>query len=954
MKKKNAMRLHWAADANGATFWGEDARKKRIPVSGWGSFPVHTAQGKGSVGHLLGLMEDEIAKPEKNETIRLQYPDIASMDALVLEQLGLPRAAPYRLSIRGSGLLSFPGFSFQYQLIAPSGRPALGTKRTGTFIEAGSKSYTLLDPLFSLLEEMEAFNKTLQDDIDTRFLIWGSLQKKLPENAIVDDHLRSLNIVRADAFSLDYDENTSQIHPVLLTHTKKQEGTIEEKMEGEPLPPEAQKNFTKRFSDFSKAHVRYALEGGWYVVVGEPLQKALSVVKDYQNRPVSERKAFLDNPTGILKNRLQETIQEEQIETLFEETPEFLSQRIKGLGEWKPRLCAYVLPGNQEWLPPEEYLLGIPIGGSIVEVPVKEIPDLIQKVKSALANGEKEVSWNGQAVPVSEETLAQLQQLSGKEKTRQEEKQEEETPRSLIPIIIDNLETVGFQVQPRKVNGTVGGVPGNLKSDLFPHQAEGLKWLQEHWVKGSPGALLADDMGLGKTLQTLAFFAWLQEEMQAKTIPEKPFLIVAPSGLLKNWEDEAGVHLVSHGLGELFKAWGKDLKQLLGMTRQNQRKRMLQAGWVMTTYETLRDRVNSFTPVDWAVVAFDEAQKIKNPTTRTTEMAKSLKADFTLALTGTPVENRLSDLWSIMDATTPGFLGSLKQFHQTYEEPASQDPEAAAPLAKKMMEDSVPSIMLRRLKEDHISGLPEKKEWIRENNMPPVQAEAYEQVVASAARDNREKGFMLRIIQELRKVSLIGIPIGAEGMTDEVVNSSARLSAAMAILDGLYKKKEKALVFIEFIDILDALIPYLQARYHLSGPPMRISGKDTGAVRKKRVDAFQSIPPGEFGVMLLSPKAGGVGLTLTAANHVIHLNRWWNPAVEDQCTDRVYRIGQTRPVHIHLPLAVHPRYKDKSFDINLHSLLENKRRLSRSVLTPPELSDTDMKRLFEDTVHTGN
>ena len=209
---------------------------------------------------------------------------------------------------------------------------------------------------------------------------------------------------------------------------------------------------------------------------------------------------------------------------------------------------------------------------------------------------------------------------------------------------------------------------------------------------------------------------------------------------------------------------------------------------------------------------------------------------------------------------------------------------------------------------------------------------------------------ILQLLQGFRRVSLLTGELGEAGLTDRDVAASARLSAMMEILDQVKERGEKALVFVEFLSVQDALIPYLQRRYQMESPPLRISGSVAGHTRKAHVDKFQQGPPGQFDVMLLSPKAGGVGLTLTAANNVIHLSRWWNPAVEDQCTDRVYRIGQEKNVNVYYPLAVHPRHREASFDMNLHALLERKRALSREVLTPAIASNQDVRALFEKTV----
>jgi len=460
-------------------------------------------------------------------------------------------------------------------------------------------------------------------------------------------------------------------------------------------------------------------------------------------------------------------------------------------------------------------------------------------------------------------------------------------------------------------------------------------------------------MGLGKTLQALTFLAWVSEQVDAGVQPRRPALVVAPTGLLRNWEDEATARLTGPGIGRLIRAYGSELKALMSMSHREQVQHLCEADWAMTTYETLRDRIHVFMGVPWGVVVFDEVQKIKNPASRVTEMAKSVEAEFVLALSGTPVENRLADLWSIVDATNPGLLGSLKEFHEIYEKPAVADPQAAAPLSEKLTANrnsTSPPTMLRRLKQDSLTGLPRKTEHVIEEPMSDTQAAAYDALVARGGAGGR--GAMLAALQALRRVSLMAGDLGPGGLSDADVAASARLRAAIRVLDDVRKRGEKALVFVEFLDIQQALIPYLQARYSLDHPPLRISGSVAGPKRKQRVDEFQRRANGVFDVMVLSPRAGGVGLTLTAANHVIHLSRWWNPAVEDQCTDRVYRIGQSLPVHVYCPLAMHPRHGEQSFDRNLHALLLRKRELSRSVLAAPVATPDDLTQLYDLSVGT--
>ncbi len=236
--------------------------------------------------------------------------------------------------------------------------------------------------------------------------------------------------------------------------------------------------------------------------------------------------------------------------------------------------------------------------------------------------------------------------------------------------------------------------------------------------------------------------------------------------------------------------------------------------------------------------------------------------------------------------------------------------------------------------------------------MPPKQAEAYAAAVAEG-RKASAAGEMLRTLHALRGISLhpVDPQQAREYGHSEYISWSARLAVTFEILRDIAKKREKALIFLESLDMQDLLAAMLKREFNLARQPMLIHGGVPGDRRKALVDKFQREQRGEFDVMILSPKAGGIGLTLTEANHVIHLSRWWNPAVEDQCTDRIYRIGQNRTVHVYYPMAVHPNpdIREFSFDLKLHALLDRKRELSREVLVPP-ISPGDEASLFRDTV----
>jgi SNF2 family DNA or RNA helicase len=341
-------------------------------------------------------------------------------------------------------------------------------------------------------------------------------------------------------------------------------------------------------------------------------------------------------------------------------------------------------------------------------------------------------------------------------------------------------------------------------------------------------------------------------------------------------------------------------------------------------------------------VVLDEAQKIKSPGTRVTSAVKGLNAAFFVAMTGTPVENRLSDLWCIADAVQPSALGDLKSFSARFEKEGS-DVRALRDQVwhEEAQADGAPKLVLRRLKSEKLPGLPSKIEHALQRPMPPRQLDAYMRAVQQQGMQG--EGAMLELIHNLRRVSLHPMLVDGGLARGEVLDpaDSARMQVMIEVLDKVAARDEKALVFLESLDLQDAAqIPtLLQRRYGLKRLPMIINGEVGTTQRQERVDLFQQEQG--FDVMLLSPKAGGVGLTLTAANHVIHLSRWWNPAVEDQCSDRVYRIGQRKDVHVYYPMAVLPEAADSSFDVQLQKLMERKRDLARNLLAPPAFSKQD-------------
>jgi SNF2 family DNA or RNA helicase len=309
----------------------------------------------------------------------------------------------------------------------------------------------------------------------------------------------------------------------------------------------------------------------------------------------------------------------------------------------------------------------------------------------------------------------------------------------------------------------------------------------------------------------------------------------------------------------------------------------------------------------------------------------AMNADFRIGLTGTPIENAAIDLWTIMDILAPGSLGSAADFRGRYSDPG-EDNMVELHERVFLAQGGAPPLALRRMKDDVARDLPSKTRRLHPRLMPAGQAEEYDNARRKLAEGGA--GAALKMLHHIRSVSVH--PGGEERRDDtDFIHASGRMAATFDILDRLHANGERALIFIEHRALQYRVAEILRQRYRL--PRVEIINGDTPIQRRQRiVNAFQeNLGAGaRFDVLVLGPKAAGTGLTLTAATHVIHLSRWWNPAVEEQCNDRVHRIGQTRPVTIHLPLAIHPAYAEGSFDCLLQNLMQRKRRLAKKALWP--------------------
>lgn len=647
----------------------------------------------------------------------------------------------------------------------------------------------------------------------------------------------------------------------------------------------------------------------------------------------------------------------------------------------------------------------------------EDLEELKKIIEQADSQGAGEVVFNGETIDISDKPAVEAA-LNGAEKRLREpaelieegpddEKEEERATVELEEIDSDGVEKQFVQVEP-----FTGDIDlANLKRTPFPHQDEGIRWmlglaLQAHEADHSrvdrlQGGLLADDMGLGKTFMSLVALSEYYAHLKRLGQTQKPVLMVAPLSLLENWADEVDLtfnespftSIVTLQAGRQLKEFRlkgakSETKQRVGedeVLAEDAIRYSLKVGetygdqrldmpgrLVLTTYQTLRDYQFSLCLVDWSVVVFDEAQNIKSPNTLQTRAAKGLKADLKVLATGTPVENSLADFWCLMDTAQPGLLGSWGDFRNTYITPINkalaEDEFDVRLKVGEELRSAVGNLMLRRLKEDQLKGMPVKTIFTGVDSdqdlgwsfapdiasrMVGRQLDCYDDVIKqyqTISDAGEAQGAALAALQKLREVSLhpnmsdeSALLTGNAKQAIEVMSQSKKLESLLPLLNQIRSRNEKVIIFMMTKKLQRLMKVWLEQIYGISidvinGDTKAVSNKKDALTRKGIIKRFESEPG--FGVLIMSPVAAGVGLTVVGANNVIHLERHWNPAKEAQATDRVYRIGQEKEVNIYLPALHHP--STRSFDVNLDGLLSKKTNLKDAVVTPDVVKESDL------------
>ncbi len=479
--------------------------------------------------------------------------------------------------------------------------------------------------------------------------------------------------------------------------------------------------------------------------------------------------------------------------------------------------------------------------------------------------------------------------------------------------------------QPQSIRQSA--LPKSFQATLRPYQQNGYTWLN-YMDKLGFGACLADDMGLGKTVQVLAYLEKVRNSKKRNRC-----LLVVPASLLGNWEKEAKKfapfmdYQILHG----------KTSEKLGMEYENS-----DVFLTITTYGMVA-RIQALKDTVWDCIILDEAQAIKNPLTKQTKEIKKLQTRMRIAMTGTPIENDLTNLWSLFDFLNKGLMGTSKEFKE-YCKNLNSNPEGYGKL--KMM---ISPFMLRRLKTDKsiIADLPEKIEMLDYASLSKKQVVLYRKTVedmeaklSEAKQGIQRKGIVLSTIMKLKQIC--NHPDQYLGQQAYAENESGKFAMLKEICETIYEKRERVLIFTQFKEITEYLEQYLETIFHAKGYVLH--GGTPVKERSRIVDAFQGEKYVPF--LVLSVKAGGTGLNLTKANHVIHFDRWWNPAVENQATDRAFRIGQQKNVIVHKLVC------KQTIEEKIDEIISGKMQLARDVIGSggenwiTELGDAELMNLL--------
>jgi superfamily II DNA or RNA helicase len=920
-----------------------------------------------AMARLRVLDRDQREHVVNGESIRLSHRLVAALDSGSARALGLPGLNTryvFKAAMRGS--LGNPDFRLDWWWEKGGRRVPLS--RTGALVNDDTGWQRIAAPIFKAIGVAEGFDpgRPLQD----HWLALGAFRRALGieevENTAIglDGALSHIEIISCDRVGLDFDDmDDSRFAPLPFVNA---DLPTDVPIEAASAAVQAAELVEFQQQAMARgAQPAYRIGSAKFLILDRAAMPVVEAIAVAGRQDADGRRAFIRDAERVITEAVERQAQddgrlnelmspagyqealERAVSGAWTETSAWTS-RVIAIAEWARPASAIIKGSGTNWLPatPTEE-----VGERLGMLLDDEVEPLLLALADAKAAGMEGVPHRVGLIPATAEVIEALARRLEMLRNRKDSPAPGDPQTVFLPLTHSNFwdNDFGPKVTARSSAGPVS-LPLQVSTALRPYQVEAFEWQADAWRAGVPGILNADEQGLGKTLQTLSFLTWLRLRMIEGHVPSRPFLVVAPTSLLRNWEAECSAHVDPNFWGEPVRLYGQHLQRWKSPA---QRGRDIDDGvarldltsienapcLVIATYQTVANYAVSFSQTNFAVAVFDEIQNLKNPFAMRSEAAKAVLADFRIGLTGTPVENATRDIWAIMDQLFPLALGPLAEFRRAFDEPKEERMKQLH-AALFSGQSGRPPLALRRLKKDAASDLPPKVRIFHPRIMPEAQAVRYDEIRGKG-------GGMFALLHHIRRTSLH--PGLVEGEAPETFTAaSARLAAAVDILAYIKSRGERALIFIENRDVQSWFSELIKIEFEMERVPV-INGDTPIDLRKDITDRFQRhlVEDRGFDVLVMGPRAAGTGLTLTAANHVIHLTRWWNPAVEEQCNDRTHRIGQGKPVTIHIPLAVHPRLGANSFDCLLQRLMTRKRGIANAVLWPQESEGPELVELYQ-------
>ncbi|WP_352419011.1 SNF2-related protein [Proteiniborus sp.] len=871
---------------------------------------------------LEGLFYEDLITEVQGKYI-LYYTNLYELDEDVVTALELPRIQKTDIFVKSQNFLGHPQFRIDYDIkYSTEGELGKFYTRRGNIITFNKKEFLLSKEQYKLIDEIDSYIP-LSDHIEQALFIAKVKKKSEKANATLDDYLKNETCFFPENIDFTLDKQSDDhiiINPMFTDIDNDLNNDISSVEQVKSVMSFADKN--KRNRVFIAQEVLNTYE-------------KLTNKKDIKGTNVPR---FIDNPLAFLPENIKISDFSERVKGLkirtYRARP-FIHTKNKGEGGWFDFETGVTLIDNNNTQIDDDnqenyYNKG---DNENPDINMGEFKELVDKARQ---NNEDYIYYNDSWIKIDREDSENFIKATDELEEKFKDKPINISDVPYILDIFDNIGTLEYDVTLVEIKKTLQDnklleyvKPKLLRAELYKYQQEGYTWLR---FLGSSklGGLLADDMGLGKTLQIIAFISYLKENDELK-----PSLIVLPSALIDNWKRE--IEKFTDNINSIYVHRGSNRYKAQNLIEQYD--------IVMTTYETLvRDQL-LLGKMSWKLLTCDEAQKIKNATTLATGAVKALKCKYRLALTGTPVENGLNELWCIVDYVQPGLLKSYEWFRSNFEIPIQNNLNDGELVNKKREQllQIISPIFLRRTKEDKLDNLPQKHELLSSVPLSILQEKLYGQIVDKIKNEGagtKVLGYLQRLIQICSHPRLVMDDIGS---TRDLLKESKKLKETLEILASIRRKGEKVIIFTKYRKMQSILIKVINDKFGIM--PNVINGE----VKGNRIDIINEFENKEgFNVLILSPRAAGVGLNIVSANNVIHYTREWNPAVENQATDRVYRIGQTRDVNVYYPICTSK--KGTTVEERLHELLEDKKKLVKDVIIPSEkfqIKSDDFLTLFK-------